>query len=51
MKKQVTLAAIAAVVLGFNAAHAGPCNTSGKDAGSGPTPGSTSQTIGGRAGR
>jgi hypothetical protein len=28
------------------AVHAGPCNTGGKDAGSGPTPGYTGQTTG-----
>jgi hypothetical protein len=43
--KQVILAEFAAIVLGVGAAQAGPCNT-GKDAGSGPTPGYTGQTIG-----
>ena len=43
--KQVILAGFAAMVLGVGAAHAGPCST-GKDAGSGPTPGSTGQTTG-----
>jgi hypothetical protein len=43
--KQVILAGFAAIVLGVGAAHAGPCNTGGKDAGSGPTPGSTGQTT------
>ena len=37
--KRVILAGFAAIVLGVGAAHAGPCNTGGKDAGSGPTPG------------
>ena len=45
MRKQVILA-VAAILLGVVAAHAGPCNTGGKDAGSGPTPGSTGQTVG-----
>ena len=44
--KQVVLAGFAAIVLGVGAAHAGPCNTGGKDAGSGPTPGYTGQTTG-----
>jgi hypothetical protein len=44
--KQVTLACFAAIVLGVGAAKAGPCNTGGKDAGSGPTPGYTGQTTG-----
>ena len=43
--KQVILAGIAAMVLGVGAAQAGPCST-GKDAGSGPTPGATGQTTG-----
>ena len=34
--KHVMLAGFAAIVLGVGAAHAGPCNTGGKDAGSGP---------------
>ena len=46
MRKQVFLAALAAIAFGVSAAHAGPCATSGKDAGSGPTPGSTGQTVG-----
>ena len=36
----------AAVALSIGAANAGPCNTTGKDAGSGPTPGYTGQTTG-----
>jgi hypothetical protein len=44
--KQVILAGFAAIVLGVSSAHAGPCNTGGKDAGSGPTPGYTGQTTG-----
>src|ERR1700676_4308926 len=42
--KQVILAGLATIVLGVGAAHAGPCNTGGKDAGSGPTPGYTGQS-------
>jgi hypothetical protein len=45
ISKQVILTGIAAIVLGVGAAHAGPCNTGGKDAGSGPTPGYTGQTT------
>jgi hypothetical protein len=44
--KQVILAGFAAIVLGVGAADAGTCNSGGKDAGSGPTPGYTGQTIG-----
>jgi hypothetical protein len=37
----------AALVLGTGIAQAGPCNTANKDAGSGPTPGhTTNQTTG-----
>jgi hypothetical protein len=46
MKNQVIFAALAAVVLSIGSAHAGPCNAGGKDAGAGPTPGATGQTIG-----
>ena len=45
MTRQLIIAC-AAVVLSVGAANAGPCNTGGKDAGSGPTPGATGQTIG-----
>jgi hypothetical protein len=45
IRKQVLLAICAAVALSAGAANAGPCNTQGKDAGSGPTPGYTGQTI------
>jgi hypothetical protein len=38
--------ACAAIILSIGAANAGPCNTKGKDAGSGPTPGYTGQTTG-----
>jgi hypothetical protein len=43
---QLILTGCAVVVLSVGAAHAGPCNTAGKDAGSGPTPGYTAQTTG-----
>jgi hypothetical protein len=35
-----------AIVLSSGIAQAGPCNTAGRDAGSGPTPGHTTQTTG-----
>src|ERR1035437_5854051 len=41
--KQLILTGCAVMVLSVGAAHAGPCC---KDAGSGPTPGYTGQTIG-----
>jgi len=47
--KQLVLAGCTAVVLSVATAHAGPCNTGGKtaqDAGAGPTPGHTGQTVG-----
>jgi hypothetical protein len=44
--KQLILASCAVMVLSVGTAHAGPCSSSGKDAGSGPTPGFTGQTIG-----
>ena len=44
--KQIALAACAVMVLSVGSAYAaGPCNTAGKDAGSGPTPGATGQLI------
>jgi hypothetical protein len=33
------------MVLSAGSAYAGPCNTGGKDAGSGPTPGATGKAI------
>ena len=39
--KQLVLAGCAAMALSIATAQAGPCNTGGKDAGSGPTPGYT----------
>jgi hypothetical protein len=44
--KQLVLIGCAALLLSIGSAQAGPCNTAGKDAGSGPTPGATGQTIG-----
>jgi len=43
--KQLVLVSCAAMILSVATANAGPCNTGGKDAGSGPTPGYTGQTI------
>lgn|SRR5581483_10707285 len=45
ISRQVLLAAFAATALSAGAANAGPCNTKGNDAGSGPTPGYTGKTI------
>jgi hypothetical protein len=46
MRSKVIFTALAAAFLSVGTAHAGPCNTGGRDAGSGPTPGVTGQTIG-----
>jgi hypothetical protein len=49
LTKNLVLASCAAMALSIATAHAGPCNTGGKsaqDAGSGPTPGHTGQTVG-----
>jgi hypothetical protein len=43
--RQVILAGCAAISLSIGNAQAGPCNTGGKDAGSGPTPGATGQST------
>jgi hypothetical protein len=43
--RQLLLSGCAVVILSVSSAQAGPCNTGGKDAGSGPTPGQTGQTI------
>jgi hypothetical protein len=43
--RQLILAGCTVMVLSVGTAYAGPCNTAGKDAGSGPTPGATRQTI------
>jgi hypothetical protein len=45
MTKQLALAACAVMFLGAASAYAGPCNTRDKDAGSGPTPGATGQSV------
>ena len=45
MSRKVILASCTVMVLSIGAASAGPCNTGGKDAGSGPTPGATGQSI------
>jgi hypothetical protein len=47
--KQLILGGCAAIILSIATAQAGPCNTGGKsaqDAGAGPTPGNTGQTVG-----
>ena len=43
--RQIVIAACAVMALSVGSAYAGPCNTGGKDAGSGPTPGATGQSI------
>jgi hypothetical protein len=43
--RQLALAACAVAVLSIGGAYAGPCNTGGKDAGSGPTPGAAGQSV------
>ena len=43
--RQLALAACAVMVLSAGSAYAGPCNTGGKNAGSGPTPGATGQSV------
>jgi hypothetical protein len=43
--RQLALATCAVMILSISGAYAGPCNTGAKDAGSGPTPGATGQTI------
>jgi hypothetical protein len=46
MTKQLALVACAAVmILSAGSAYAGPCNSGERDAGSGPTPGATGQSI------
>jgi hypothetical protein len=44
--RQIILSGCAVIILSFSSVQAGPCNTTGKDAGSGPTPGYTGQTTG-----
>jgi hypothetical protein len=43
--RQLVLAGCAVMILSLGSAQAGPCNTRDKDAGSGPTPGATGQSI------
>ena len=43
--KQLGFVSGAIVALSIGTANAGPCNTRGSDAGSGPTPGYTGQSI------
>jgi hypothetical protein len=43
--RHLALATCAVIVLSVGGAYAGPCNTRDKDAGSGPTPGATGQSI------
>src|ERR1700740_899485 len=43
--RQIILPGCAVIILSVSTAQAGPCNTDWKDAGSGPTPGATGQTI------
>jgi hypothetical protein len=43
--RQIILAGCAVVALSIGNAQAGPCNTGGKDAGSGPTPGAIGQSV------
>jgi len=43
--RHLILSGCAIVILSVSAAQAGPCNTTGKDAGAGPTPGSTGPAI------
>jgi hypothetical protein len=45
MIKKIILAGCVVMVFSVGTATAGPCNTGGKDAGSGPTPGATGQAI------
>ena len=46
--RQFLFGSYAALVLGTGIAQAGPCNTANKDAGSGPTPGQTTNQTGNR---
>jgi hypothetical protein len=43
--RQLVFAGCAVILLSAGSAQAGPCSTGGKDAGSGPTPGATGQSI------
>jgi hypothetical protein len=46
MKPRTIWMSCAALMLSAGIAQAGPCNMANKDAGSGPTPGHTGQTVG-----
>ncbi|VIO77467.1 hypothetical protein [Bradyrhizobium ivorense] len=46
MKLRTISIGCAALLLSVGVAQAGPCNMADKDAGSGPTPGHTGQTVG-----
>ncbi len=43
--KRLGLIGCAIMVLSVGSANAGPCNSAGKDAGSGPTPGYTGKSV------
>jgi hypothetical protein len=43
--RHLAFAGLTVMVLSVGSASAGPCNTGDKDAGSGPTPGATGQSI------
>jgi hypothetical protein len=43
--RKLILSSFAMIVLSVSGAQAGPCNTTGKDAGSGPTRGATGPAI------
>ena len=43
--RHLVLAGCAVIILNVGSVQAGPCNTGGKDAGSGPTPGATGQST------
>jgi hypothetical protein len=47
--RRLALAACTMMVLSVGSAYAGPCNTGGKDAGSGPTPGAAASITTGSA--
>ena len=49
ISKNTVLVSCAALFLSIATAHAGPCNTASRDAGSGNVPGYTGQTIGSTA--
>jgi hypothetical protein len=44
--QRLILTSCATIILSAGIAYAGPCDNKGMDAGSGPTPGYTGQTIG-----